>query len=50
MAKNRGFIGPLEKFSHENENRSPTSLSLLIPRIMSTFQQISIYGLGGDRF
>jgi hypothetical protein len=29
-------IGPLEKFSHEN--RSLTSLSLLISRIMSTFQ------------
>ena len=50
MAKNRRFIGPLEKFSHGNENRSPTSFSLLISRIISTFQQISIYDLGGDRF
>jgi hypothetical protein len=50
MAKNRRFIGPLKKLSDGNQNRSPTSLSLLIPRIMSTSEQISIYGLGGDRF
>jgi hypothetical protein len=48
MAKNRQFIDLLKKFTHGNENRSRTSLSLLIPRIMSTFQEI--YGLGGDRF
>jgi hypothetical protein len=49
-AKNRRFIGPLEKFSHQNLNRSPTNLSLLIPHIMSTFEQVLIYGLGGYRF
>ena len=48
--ENRRFIGPLRKFSHRNVNRSPTNLSPLIQRIMSTFEQISIYGLGGDRF
>jgi hypothetical protein len=33
MVKNRRFIGPLEKLSRGNENCSPTSLSLLIPRV-----------------
>ena len=48
MAKNRRFIASLEKFCRY-ENRS-ISLSLLITRIMSTFQQIWVYGLGGHKF
>ena len=49
-AKNRQFIGPLGKFIHRNEKPYTNDLSLLILRIMSTFEQISIYGVGGDRF
>jgi hypothetical protein len=50
MAKNRRFIGSLEKFSHGNKNRSRTSLSLLIQPIMSTYQQILIYIWSGRRW
>ena len=48
--KNRWFIEPLWKFSHRNKKRFLANLSVLIPRIIITFQQISIYGLGGDIF
>jgi hypothetical protein len=50
MAKNCQLIGPLEKFGHGNKNHSATSIILLIAHIMLTFYEISIYGLGGDRF
>ena len=43
MAKNRRFIGPLEKFSHRNGKSYTNDFSLLILRIMSIFQEISIY-------
>jgi hypothetical protein len=49
-AKNRQFIGPLGKLGHQNEKTLTANLSWLIPRIMSYFEEISIYGLGGDRF
>jgi hypothetical protein len=41
MAKNRRFIGPLEKFRHRNENRSPTNLSLLMALNIGNFKNVS---------
>jgi hypothetical protein len=49
-SQNRRFIGLLEKLSHRNRKSYTNDFSLLILRIISTFEEISIYGLGGDRF